>query len=151
MITSTNLFTTLGASAPMTVSPATRQADDFLALLQAELGKSGGSDLGAPDSTPVKPTAYGAPTPMGSYIKPMYLGVPIDLEPPDDEASKPGPDGVPTDVNGKPTVLGAPIATEPPIAEVPKGAPTEVDGPAVVAEEAADIDLGAPTDEILKA
>jgi hypothetical protein len=149
MITSTNLFTTLGVSAS-TLSPATRQADDFLALLQAELGKSGGSDLGAPDSIPVKPTAYGAPTPMGSYIKPMYLGVPIDLEPPAEDASKPGPDGVPTDMNTKPVSWGVPIVTEPPVAEVPKGVPTEMDEP-IMAEDGGSIDLGAPTDEILKA
>ncbi len=144
MITSTNFFTSLGVSAP-TLSPATRQADDFLALLQSELGKSGGSDGDVPDSNSIKPTAYGAPS--GSYIKPMYLGVPIDLlDPPADETSKPKPDGVPTDMNTKPTASGE---TEPP-ADVatnpgPDGAPVELDAP-VPAEGGGIIDLGAPTE-----
>jgi hypothetical protein len=151
MITSMNLFTGLGVSPP-TLSPATRQADDFLALLQAELGKSGGNDLGVPDSNPVKPTSYGVPS--GSYVKPMYLGVPIALEPPAGEASKPGPDGVPTDVDSKPLALGAPTVTEPP-ADVanppgPDGVPVEVDAP-IAAEAGGEIDLGAPTEEMVKA
>jgi|EndMetStandDraft_8_1072994.scaffolds.fasta_scaffold690272_1 hypothetical protein len=144
MITSTNFFTSLGVSAP-TLSPATRQADDFLALLQSELGKSGGSDGDVPESNSIKPTAYGAPS--GSYIKPMYLGVPVDLlDPPADEASKPNPDGVPTDMNTKPI---ASSETEPPVdvatTPTPDGVPVQVDAP-VVAEGAGMIDLGAPTE-----
>jgi hypothetical protein len=154
MITSANLFAGLGVSA-RTLSPATRQADDFLALLQAQLGKSGGNDPGVPDSDPVKSTSYGVRP--GSYIKPMYLGVPIELEPPADSGSQPGPDGVPTDVNSKPLELGAPTVTEPPVDVAttpgPDGEPAELGAPASVgvSEDVADIDLGAPTEEILKA
>jgi hypothetical protein len=144
MITSTNLFTGLGVSAP-TLSPATRQADDFLALLQSELGKSGGNDAGVPDSTSIKPTVYGAPS--GSYIKPMYLGVPIDLlDPPATKADNPTPDGVPTDMNTKPKASGeieppADVATT----TTPDGVPVELDAP-IAAEEGGTIDLGAPTE-----
>jgi hypothetical protein len=92
LITSTNLFSSLGVSAAIT-APATRQTD--LALLQAEIGKS--SNSGAPVVNPGKPMSYGAPT--GSYIKPMSPGVPVDLDPPVNEAKKPMSHGVPTELD----------------------------------------------------
>jgi hypothetical protein len=94
--------------------------------------------------------AYGVPS--GSYIKPMYLGVPIDLlDPPADKTSNPAPDGVPTDMNTKPTASGE---IEPPadVARAPKpdGVSVELDAP-VVAEGGGMIDLGAPTETTTQA
>jgi hypothetical protein len=130
LITSTNLFSSLEVSAAIT-APATRQTGDFLALLQAEIGKS--SNSGAPVLNPGKPMSYGAPT--GSYIKPMSPGVPVDLDPPVNEAKKPMSHGVPTVSDTKP---------------MSHGVPTELDEQIAVGEEASsELDLGAPTNNTL--
>jgi hypothetical protein len=77
----------------------------------------------------------------------MYLGVPVDLlDPPAVEASKPGPDGVPTDMNTKPV---ASREIEPPVdvatTPTPDGVPVQLDAP-VAGEYGGIIDLGAPTE-----
>jgi hypothetical protein len=161
MIEATNLLNMLGAQAPRTASPATRQSDDFLALLQSELGKPDGNNLGAPETSPIKSVTFGQQS--HGYIKPMSLGLPDDWQPPADGQkdtasyvappstadTKPislgAPDGdakLPVEEVTKPMSWGAPV--EDPTKSLSWDAPTDIEDTSVVAEEgAADLDMEA--------